>query len=507
MSADAGKFKNAARRWAIPAALCVMVLLGAALRLHGLTYQSLWNDELSAWTRSDHSSLAEVLEYGAPSDTHPPGHHVLLYFAIQMLGDSETALRLPAVIFGILSILAIYWLGATIYTPKDGLLGAALLATSWVPLYYSQEARPNSLLVLMSILSALAWFRMARDVQLQQRPRWSSVTLYVLAASVTCYLHYFGLLLVFLQGFYSAIAFARQPKALIRAGVGYLAILALYAPWFPGLLADLARAETWIPKPTLGSLLSYSTFLFSESKALAVLAAAALGMLALGQIRALKRPILKTLGERFLDPTFVLLAWLIVPVLAVYIKSLVSTPVFTSRNLMICLPAAYLLLAHALSVLSDSIRIGPVLLSVGAVLLSVGLAAHVILGLDYYTGIHKEQFREAVQHVVDNSAEYPNSVVIGCIHNTRYLEYYFEYWESPRSVRGPILTGQDVPLLEQILEEESPDYIWYVAAHLEPAEDLLQFMAQGLREVESQDFLGAKVWLYGVPRVEPGQSP
>ena len=499
MIANAVNVRAPSRRLAIPLALCVVLVLGAALRLHGLTNQSLWTDELDSWRQSDQSSLADVLDRGVRPDVHPPGYQIFLYFVMEAFGDSEIALRLPSAIIGILTILAVYLLGVYIYTPKEGLLAAALMAALWAPLYYSQEARSYSMLLLLSILSSLAWFRMARDVQLESQLRWSSVALYVLVATVTCYVHYYGLLLIFLQGLYSVIAFARLRKALIRAGVAWGAILVLYTPWLPDLFADLSISETWIPKPTLLSLLSYAWFLFGRSLVLIVLAVEAVSLLTWTRIRAARFPKRRPLGQRLLDPTFILFMWLIVPVFAVFFKSLVSTSVFSERNLIICLPAAYLLLAHSLFVLPGSIRINPTLVSIGAILLTMGLAAEVIFRLDYYSGVHKRQYRETVQHVVNHSADYPNSVVIGCAWNPRHLEYYFEHFGSPRTVSGPVRTVEDVALLQSILQEEQPDYFWYVAAHRQPTEELLEFLSAEFSEISSTDFFGGEVWLYGVP--------
>ena len=148
-------------RLAILTALLLILVLGTGLRFYRISYQSLWNDELSSWSRSNYPSVAEVIRRGVRPDVHPPGYQILLYFFERGLGESEFALRFPSAVAGILSILAVFLLGACIYTPKEGLLSAALMAASWCPVYYSQEARPYSFLMLLSILSSLAWFKMS----------------------------------------------------------------------------------------------------------------------------------------------------------------------------------------------------------------------------------------------------------------------------------------------------------------------------------------------------------
>jgi 4-amino-4-deoxy-L-arabinose transferase-like glycosyltransferase len=129
--------------------LALITLLGGVLRFYRLDHQSLWMDEVLT-VLSSHTSLASVL-FDPPVDPNIPPLYYLLMSALQGLGDSEIALRMPSAVVGVLSIPLMYsvarqWLGRT------ALLAALLLAVSPLHVWYSQEARPYALLIFLALL-------------------------------------------------------------------------------------------------------------------------------------------------------------------------------------------------------------------------------------------------------------------------------------------------------------------------------------------------------------------
>jgi len=131
--------------------LCVLLLLGATLRLYRLNYQSLWVDEVVTYLNSS-GSFHQVLFLPMINSNIPPLYYLVVNTAIK-LDRHEWMVRLPSLIFGLLSILLIYfvvrnWLGKNI-----GLISALLMAISPFHIWYSQEARPYSLLIFLSLLS------------------------------------------------------------------------------------------------------------------------------------------------------------------------------------------------------------------------------------------------------------------------------------------------------------------------------------------------------------------
>ncbi len=136
--------------------LILLIALGMFLRFYKIEKESLWNDELASWEMSNKESLKEVIRETA-EDVHPPGYQILLFFVIKYFGDTEFWLRFPSAASGVFSILLIFLIGRRIYSDYEGLIASTLMAILWFPIYYSQEARVYSLLLLFSMLSFYLW--------------------------------------------------------------------------------------------------------------------------------------------------------------------------------------------------------------------------------------------------------------------------------------------------------------------------------------------------------------
>jgi len=134
--------------------LGLVTLMGAALRLHSLAARSLWIDEAASVS---FASLAwkpflKVL-WGYQ------GNMAFYYFLLHgwiHLGDSEFAVRSLSVLFGVLTIPAIYLLAARLFDRTTGLISAALLAVHSFHIHWSQETRAYSLLILLLVLATYA---------------------------------------------------------------------------------------------------------------------------------------------------------------------------------------------------------------------------------------------------------------------------------------------------------------------------------------------------------------
>lgn len=197
-------------------ALVGILLLGSGLRFYGLSIQSLWNDEFNSWSVSTSNSLSGILAdlSGEESGVHPPGYYLLLHVVTGLIGESEWALRLPSAIAGVFSIFVIYLLGRRLFSYKEGLVAALLMAVLWTPIHYSPEARMYSLLILFTMLATYFWLPVLRSVDRGTRADLFAVLGYVLAAAIAAYLHYFGLYLIALQGAYATLLHLRRPKKL-----------------------------------------------------------------------------------------------------------------------------------------------------------------------------------------------------------------------------------------------------------------------------------------------------
>src|SRR3989338_7517756 len=118
----------------------VILVLGTILRLISLN-QSLWLDEAINVMAANSYSFFEMITQYAIADFHPPGWFIILWLWGKLFGYSEIAVRLPSVIFGVLTIYSVYLIGKKIVSQNLGLIAALLFAINPLHIYYSQEAR------------------------------------------------------------------------------------------------------------------------------------------------------------------------------------------------------------------------------------------------------------------------------------------------------------------------------------------------------------------------------
>ena len=142
------------------AVVLALMIVGTILRLITLD-RGLWYDEILTLVESVRPSLADIM-------TAYPGYNhslysVLAHLSVQLFGEHVWSVRLPAVIFGVLSIPMIYWFGAAITSRLEAALAAALLATSYHHVWFSQNARGYTALLFWTLLSTHLFVKLARD--------------------------------------------------------------------------------------------------------------------------------------------------------------------------------------------------------------------------------------------------------------------------------------------------------------------------------------------------------
>lgn len=178
------------KRWDL--LLLPILLLGTILRLIRLGQQSFWWDEVYSATLAAKSLVTVVPRFGQT----PTFYHILLHFWLYM-GRSDAMIRLFSVLSGVATLWAIYLLGKKLLDAKHGLLCAFLMAISPFHIWYSQEARMYSLLILLSTASVMFFIRF-----LHRQRGWSGVW-WVLTTALALYTHYYAaFILLFQVGFF-----------------------------------------------------------------------------------------------------------------------------------------------------------------------------------------------------------------------------------------------------------------------------------------------------------------
>lgn len=140
--------------------LLAAILLGFAVRIYRLDYQSIWWDEARSITtaRAGLSAIWAMPE--TTSYNHPPLHSLLLTAWGSLAGYSAFAVRYLSLIFGVLTIPIAALVARDTLGRPAALASAALVALSPVYVAYSQEARVYALLPVIYLLMAWATIRL-----------------------------------------------------------------------------------------------------------------------------------------------------------------------------------------------------------------------------------------------------------------------------------------------------------------------------------------------------------
>jgi mannosyltransferase len=480
-------------RWVLLSLLAIM-FLGAVLRFYGLGFQSLSEGELAGWDLSNRGTLPQVIE-GVRNDIHPPLYFLMLRFAQWIFGDAEWALRLPSAIAGWLCIPAIYLLGRRLYSEREGLIAALFLAVLWAPVYYSQEVRSYSIVILLSILTAYFWWGIMLGLRYHRELPARDAVLYVVCAVLCAYLHYFGLLLVVLQGAaLAALAYGALRKAMFL----YAAVALAYLPWLPSMLHQ-SRPGIQSSGPTPGILPDYFQFLFGRS---GLLSLAAWTLLCFFLIRGWDDLRRRRKG-RGIPPGLLLVAWALGPFVVAYVA---SWSMLTNESLLVSLPAVYLLLARGLT-RTFSGRAAEIFQGAVAVGLAAAGLAYLLFSMDYYTTPTKEQVREAALYVTGHESK--DTLVVRCDKGDR-LDYYL------KGVRNDVEACEagDFPKIETEVKEGDYHEIFHFVSDQDPDPQMISILQRSFQPVRYERFDGASVVVYkvrpsvpkGIPQPEPPSS-
>jgi 4-amino-4-deoxy-L-arabinose transferase-like glycosyltransferase len=222
----------------------LVLLTGTALGLRLLVTRGLWLDEATTWYQASLPSLGVMLDDIRSTDVHPPLHHVVSWFSVRAFGDGELALRLPSVAAGVALVPALYATARELWDSRTGLIVASLATAAPILVWYSQEARMYSLLLLFAVLAAWAQARALRTGSPY------ALVAYGASAAAVIYTQYFGVFLVIaLQLAFLQAALRRRreldgsPRPLMNLAAATLMIALLVIPLVPFAIDQFAANE------------------------------------------------------------------------------------------------------------------------------------------------------------------------------------------------------------------------------------------------------------------------
>jgi hypothetical protein len=203
------------------------VLLGAVLRFWGFAAQSFWYDE---WLTGEAAAgdLAHLERYVTEQAGIPPTYFGFIWTWARVFGDSDASLRVPSVLVGIALIVVAYLVATEMGLGRRAArLAAVLVAVNPMLVWYSQEARPYSILAFLGLLSVWAVLR-ARSSGARR-----DLAIWMFLAACTVAVHYIGVFLVAAEVVVLLLVSRRRPmwRDLAMAAVPGLVVLGLLAPF------------------------------------------------------------------------------------------------------------------------------------------------------------------------------------------------------------------------------------------------------------------------------------
>lgn len=213
-----------------------LILAAALIYRLPLLFGSFWYDE--TFTGAVVSLRFEDLHRMIMSDVHPPLVYFLQWAWVQVAADSEIALRVPSLGFGLLSIYLLYKI--TINLGGDSrvaTLAAGLLAIMPVHVWYSTEARGYTLMLYFVWVMVLSI--------LQNRSHW------FLAAGLLGFIHAQGFIYLGILGM-GAILYHRSLRWFLVVGFAGL-IASLWLPFAWVQSQDVVNGF-WLMPPSVGNV-------------------------------------------------------------------------------------------------------------------------------------------------------------------------------------------------------------------------------------------------------------
>lgn len=163
--------------------LLIILLIGTVLRFLCLDKtDGLWYDELVSYKQASQPDILSIIFYTLKTDIHFPLYQILLHLWSNVFTFSDYSLRSFSAICGIAAIFVSFLVGKELNSPKTGLICAGVFSVNSFLIYYSQEVRMYSLMVLLLCCYLLFLLRIKNNY----KNKWNYIGLIFFAFTLIC---------------------------------------------------------------------------------------------------------------------------------------------------------------------------------------------------------------------------------------------------------------------------------------------------------------------------------
>ena len=265
------------------------------------------------------------------------GYYAVLHVLIAAFGHGALVLRLPSVIGAAAAVALVALLAERLWGRWTALVAGILSAVSLTLVYWGQGARAYALMIALIAASFVALLSLLRT----DRPVPLAWVLYVVVSVAAVYASLEAVLI-----FPAQLLILFQHRQRVRSVVSAMLVaLVCCIPLFV-LAAERGSSQLfWVPAPSWRTAKQLADALASSGLQPGYYVSTGNALLVVTGLIVLAGAVGLWRSER----VSLALAWLVVPVIADLVVSLVSHSIFQARYVLVSLPAAALVMAWALT--------------------------------------------------------------------------------------------------------------------------------------------------------------
>ncbi len=436
--------------------IIAILILGAALRLYNLGFQSLWVDEIFTMNISNPElTFAEFKFELMLRDGFPYLYYFILHFFYMLLGYSVETARLVSVVGGVVGIYAVFLAGKALFNRNAGLIAAFLLAINEYNIHISQDARPYSLYVAAI---ALSFYRLMLFVK---NPTLKNAVWYGIFTGLVLNLNFFGFVNVLSQVVLISVFLILIPKKnrlqmVINSAISGVIAFLLFLPNIEKLMTLVAIDSFWVAPPSADSFsLLFKEFLGNSEVTLFIFTPIFLYYL-LSTFRQKDVATYEYITNNRLQFSFVILfGWAIIFIGFLMVKSYTDVSLILARYFTSVTPVFVLVLGIGIWLVRNKLVRFMIIGSI-----AVFTLVNLFIVKDYYNRVTKTQFREISQEILEKNSN-GDKVVSS-------WGYVFNYYLKEHTKQNTIETPLDVYVQDMINEKVDNMSFWYVDANARP---------------------------------------
>jgi mannosyltransferase len=398
-------------------------------RLYGLTSSAIWHDEgYTMWLIR--YNWTEILERTA-RDVHPPLYYFIAKSWVLVAGSSVFSIRFLSLLFSVGIVYLAYLIVKDIWSEKAAFWAALFTALSPFMVRFGQEARMYGVVAFFTTLAAYFFMRYLRD---KKRVWLLGYVPAMIAAMYTQYYAFFAIIslwviiTIFTPGFWKF----KWRDSFKNVGffdgwwwVANIALLILYAPWFPVAYAQVTRISDnywilsdWITIRTIpNNLLQFVGYTHLDglyrTKIIGPIIYWAISLVLIGsgfyylkKVKPEKRKILSAL-----------LVFSLLPMVLVYLLSELRTPIYQDRYFPFSAVAIFALWGILILAIKNRV--------VRYLFMSIALGAHLWGNYKMHSDVNHQM--NEIKMIIDMQKEPGDRIVSGELYTFLDASYYLGY--------------------------------------------------------------------------------